>query len=219
MTTTTTTIAVAVRGNQFVSVQAVLYAHLGPTPVALHRTVNRAGWTVTSVACGFAMVHGTTRNKALAAYQRVLIDLGPSAVLARVAAEPVAPSPDSLRPAPTKRPKPKAAPANGGNAVAVAYAVAERAHLTVAERDAVLRALCKSGPNAGRLLAQAPARYKDPLAQAAWNGLQPNPYKIQPSCVLWAAPAERALLDKLVPKNWPVWLDSDAHALVDLGVW
>jgi hypothetical protein len=103
--------------------------------------------------------------------------------------------------------------------VAVAAAIAERAALTTAEHEAVVRALCKAGPNAGRLLAKAPTGYRDPLGQAAWNGLQPNPYKVLTSSILFAGPAEKALLDKLVGKSWPVWLDSDADALVKLGVW
>lgn len=67
----------------------------------------------------------------------------------------------------------------------------------------------------GRLKAKAPA---DDLGKAAWNGLQPNPWKVQfGACFLRGEAAE--ILSHLSRFKWPVWLDSDAKALHDLGVW
>ena len=186
--------------------------------MALHRSINHSGWSLTSVACGFVICRGATKAKAKAAYQHILAHRSPEEVLARINLRAPAPSPDSLAEAHLGKPaKPNAQPR--ASAFAVAAAVAARAALTTDEHRAVFRALCKSGPNAGRLLAKAPTGYRDPLGQAAWNGLQPNPYKVQTSSILFAGAPEKALLNKLLGKSWPVWLDSDADALVSLGVW
>jgi hypothetical protein len=211
-------IAVALHGNQFRAVQAQLVHDLGPTPVALHRSINHSGWSLTSVHCGFVICRGTTKAKAVAHYQHILAHRSPEEVLARIQLRAPAPCPDSLAEAHLGKPR-SSAQQQPSSAVAVAAAIAERAALTTDEHQAVVRALCKAGPNAGRLLAKAPTGYRDPLGQAAWNGLQPNPYKVQTSSILFAGPTEKALLDKLHGKNWPVWLDSDADALVKLGVW
>lgn len=67
----------------------------------------------------------------------------------------------------------------------------------------------------GRLKAKAPA---DDLGKAAWNGLQPNPWKVQfGACFLRGEAAE--ILAHLAKHAWPAWLDSDAKALQDLSVW
>lgn len=67
----------------------------------------------------------------------------------------------------------------------------------------------------GRLKAKAPA---DDIGKAVWNGLQPNPWKVQFSaCFLRGYAGE--ILSHLASYSWPAWLDADAKALQDLGVW
>jgi hypothetical protein len=211
--TKTVKIAVAVHGG-WRQIDAQLVADLGLTPVALHRTINRQGWSLTSVACGFVICRGATKAKALAGYQHILTHRSPEEVLARIQSRPAAPVPDCLRAVEPTAVRPPVI-----SSVDVADAIAARAGLTAEEREAVLRALGKAGAHSGKLRKKAPVGYTDPLGQAAWNGLQPNPYKVQTSSLLFARGPERALLDKLLAKNWPIWLDADADALVKLGVW
>ena len=65
MKNNTVKIAVALHGNQFRAVQAQLVPDLGPTPVALHRSINHSGWSLTSVHCGFVICRGATKAKAV----------------------------------------------------------------------------------------------------------------------------------------------------------
>ena len=66
----------------------------------------------------------------------------------------------------------------------------------------------------GRLKAKAPAEV---WGKAAWNGLQPNAWKIQFSaCFLPFGPA--AFLTRLSRITWPAALDKDLAALRSLGV-
>jgi hypothetical protein len=208
-------ISVAINSQQWRKVQARLIPDLGPTPVALHRSLNRPGWSLTVIECGLVICRGPTQKDCLKNYQTLLTQHSAQEILARVSNAGKAPVSDGLpgyeKKAPTSNPKWKAEN--------VADAIAARAGLDQVERNAVWRALSKIGPNAGRLLKSAPRGYDDPLAQAAWNGIQPNPYKVQATCLLFARGDDKILLNKLLAKSWPVWLDSDASALVDLGVW
>lgn len=94
---------------------------------------------------------------------------------------------------------------------AIASAIAK--HVARPEWDHhILKALSS---RTGRLLAKAPA---EDIGKAVWNGLQPNPWKIQFSaCFLRGYAGE--ILSHLSTFAWPAWLDSDAKALQDLGVW
>jgi hypothetical protein len=66
----------------------------------------------------------------------------------------------------------------------------------------------------GRLKERAPAEV---WGKAAWNGLQPNAWKIQFSaCFLPFGPA--AFLTRLSRITWPAALDKDLAALRSLGV-
>jgi len=208
-------ISVAVHGNQWRKVQARLVPDLGPTPVAVHRTLNRPGWSLTAVLCGQVIARGPTQQACLRNYQTILSKRSPDEILARVSNASLAPAPGGL----DLVEKPQSREPQRWNAAQVADAITARAALTPDEREAVLRALSKAGPNTGRLLKNPPVGYRDALASAAWNGIQPNPYKLQLSCVAFARGPEKVLLEKLLAKSWPVWLDADASALVDLGVW
>jgi hypothetical protein len=208
-------ISVAVNSQQWRKVQARLIPNLGPTPVALHRTLNRPGWSLTATVCGWVICRGPTQQACLQNYRELLTTRSELEILTRVSQVPPAPGPDGLalveKEARNFQPK--------WAAEDVADAITARAGLTPTEREAVLRALSKAGRTVGRLLKNPPVGYRDSLAQAAWNGLQPNPYKIQTGSILFARGEDEILLKKLLAKTWPVWLDTDAAALVDLGVW
>jgi hypothetical protein len=208
-------ISVAVNVGQWRKVQARLIPDIGPTPVALHRTLNRPGWSLTATLCGWVIARGPTQQACLQNYRELLTQRSEQEILARISQAPPAPGPDGLALVEKEARKfqPKWA------AEDVADAIAARAGLDPIERAAVLRALSKAGPTTGRLLKNPPVGYRDSLAQAAWNGIQPNPYKVQASSVLFTRGADEILLKKLLAKSWPVWLDADAAALVDLGVW
>ena len=208
-------ISVAVSAGQWRKVQARPVHGLGPTPIAVHRSVNRAGWSLTSTVCGWVIARGPTQRACLQSYRDILTQRSEKEILDRIAGAGQAPSPANLTQLDKRTPSTKPTRA----AKDVADAIAARASLTPDEREAVLRALSKAGPNTGRLLKNPPTGYRDPLAQAAWNGIQPNPYKVQTSSILFAQGPEEVLLKKLLAKSWPVWLDADAAALVDLGVW
>jgi hypothetical protein len=208
-------ISVALSGQQWRKVQARPVPEIGPTPVALHRSLNRPGWSLTATTCGLVICRGPTQKACLQNYQDLLKRHSAQEILARVSKAGPAPVPGSLAPLENKetRPQPSFSPED------VADAIAARAGLDPVEREAVLKALSKAGPNRGRLLKHAPSKWKDPLPQVAWNAIQPNFFKVQVSSFLFARGPEKVLLEKLLAKSWPVWLDSDAAALVDLGVW
>jgi hypothetical protein len=208
-------ITVAVSAGQWRKVQARLIPDLGPTPVALHRTLNRPGWSLTATLCGWVIARGPTQQACLQNYRELLTQRSEKEILDRIAGAGQAPSPANLTQLDKRTPSTKPTRA----AEDVADAIAARAGLDPVERNAVLRALSKAGPTTGRLLKNPPVGYRDSLAQAAWNGIQPNPYKIQASSILFTRGADEILLKKLLAKSWPVWLDADAAALVDLGVW
>jgi hypothetical protein len=202
----------------------LLCAGSGPGVFALNRAPATRGWRVTAIACGLSVGRGRTQALAvLDAEQRIAAVGGLAAALAAVAAEPAAPPVSGLPFASTH--KPLRSPQEGVAPESVlAGVLAQCPDLDPAEQSAVLRALAGQGRFRGRLLAKCPpstGAAADPLAAAAWLGLQPNPYKISVWRYLIASTAAKALTDKLAraPRGWPVWLDRDADALCKLGVW
>jgi len=87
------------------------------------------------------------------------------------------------------------------------------------EREAVAMAIVSRGKRAGGLKANAPNHYDYPMANAAWNGIQPNYYKMQISNIMFQRENERALFDKLDKVKWPAILDRDMYQLILMGVW
>jgi len=85
--------------------------------------------------------------------------------------------------------------------------------------DAIQRAFYKVGPQKHmRLLKKAPSAMSDPLAFAAWNGLQPNPYKLSiGGCLFLDAEASTFVRD-LSTVKWPASFDKDMSALRGLGL-
>ena len=106
--------------------------------------------------------------------------------------------------------------------ITIAAAIAAACNLSPDERDAVARAIASRGKHAGRLLARCPADWgprRDPLAAAAWLGLQPNPWRIFVGRVILQTEEQTLLFSKLAGRPWPVQLDRDAAALSAAGVW
>jgi len=97
-----------------------------------------------------------------------------------------------------------------------------KVEITQERSDAINRALCGNGRNAGRLLVRCPPSFgkkADPWAVAAWNGLQPNGYKVQFGASMMLNPEQKKFLVELSNFRWPSSLDADMHSLKQLGVW
>lgn len=99
--------------------------------------------------------------------------------------------------------------------------VEKHTELTDNEKNAMRRAFCTRGRNKGQLKAQAPNSYDDPLGNTAWNGMQPNAFKIQMCNMIFTSGNEECnvLRTKLVKLVFPTWLDRDKEALVNMGAW
>jgi hypothetical protein len=206
-TTMKTTIAIATRSG-YVATDAYPLDILG-IPLGVHRIVGKtSGWAVTHVPTGLRVAAGGTRKIAAARAETQLNWMG-AAEFARVSAgSPKAPPADTLKPAASpvrvKAPKP--------DLERILDAIAtDVGTLDDTERQACRAALSST---TGRLKAKAPS---EPMAKAAWNGLQPNAWKVQFSCV-WLDGAAKALLLKLSEHAWPAILDRDLHTLRLMGV-
>ena len=212
---TETEIPVAYSRGQFFKVSAAPIE--GPLDLAIHKSVTGNGWSITSPYCGKVIAKGPTAKAARNALREVLERFGVDRVQFGIDNSPQAPPVEELEPAPAPPAKP---PRIDHNSIGqIVKAIADRAGLNDSETDAVWRALTSKGRNAGRLLSKPPSRQVDELANAAWNGLQPNPWKVQPTTLLFADGAGQDLLNKLVKHAWPSYLDRDAATLKALNVW
>lgn len=92
--------------------------------------------------------------------------------------------------------------------------------LTDEQKAAILRALASRGPRKGYLKAKSPSAFDDQLACAAWQGLQPNAFKLGiMSVMMLRDPAAQKFATDLAEYRFPAWLDYDRHALQTMGVW
>lgn len=211
---TETQTPVAYSRGRFYKVKGVLLK--APVAAVLHRSVTGKGWSVTSPHCGQVIAKGPTKTAAEQALHEVLKQFGVERVQARIQGAPTAPDLETLEAPPTPQ---KVTRVDHSQIGQIVKAIADRAGLTDSEIEAVWRALASNGKHAGRLLAKPPVISVDPLANAAWNGLQPNPWKVQPTAILFANGNAQDLLNKLVKHAWPAFLDRDAAALKALNVW
>lgn len=92
--------------------------------------------------------------------------------------------------------------------------------------DSHLQAISRAFYSKGKhkaicLLKNAPSPSKDPMAYAAWAGIQPNRYKAA-SCIgstlLYLDDEAKQLVLDLRKVQWPMSLDVDSKALSELGV-
>jgi hypothetical protein len=200
-------IAVATH-NGFVATRGYPLEILG-IPLGVHRVIGKSsGWSVTHLGTGCRVATAGTRKAAISAAETRLNNLGPGEFTRVAALSPRAPSAGTLplaaHTARTNAPKP--------DLDRILDAIAT----VVGSLDESERAACRSALSSttGRLKAKAPA---DPMGKAAWNGLQPNAWKVQYGC-MWLDGAAKALLFKLSEQAWPAILDKDLHALRQMGV-
>ena len=92
--------------------------------------------------------------------------------------------------------------------------------LTEDQKAAMLRAIASKGRKKGYLKAKSPSAFDDQMACAAWQGMQPNAYKLSISAVMMLRdPAAKEFATKLSEFRFPAWLDYDRHTLQSMGVW
>lgn len=191
--------------------------------VAVHRDPRRVThWSVSDVATGLRVLGGkscTTRPAALAAAKERILKHGVAAYKRAVENNPAAPDPKTVEPMEVK-PPPPAVRMIDVKALAHKIARVVPGGLEEKEVEAVGRALSRLN---GKLKSKCPSAYSDPMAAAAWQGLQPNTFKVTMGKTFVIRnledPAPRILFDKLFAINWPTVLDKDAEALKEMGVW
>jgi len=92
--------------------------------------------------------------------------------------------------------------------------------LTKKEIEAIKRAISSKGKNKNRLLKKCPSVLKDPMAFAAWQGIQPNAYKLSIAGQIMLQDQKAIVLrNKLVKIAFPSYLDIDKDNLTKLGAW
>ena len=201
-----TKIAVAFN-HSFKSIEAELVGIHG-IPCAVHRSLNKSGWSVSSIERGVALTSkAQSKARAIESCLGSVSFFGVEKTLTQLSKFPLVPAVETLEAyvAPVKE---TTLPADIDGIVKL---IGDRVDLNEGERLAVRNAL---NSRTGRLKAKAPS---DDWSKAAWNGLNPNPWKIQFSaCFLRGEPA--ALLSKLSKHSWPVALDKDLSTLRALGV-
>ena len=203
--------------NGYKAVEADLFEIEG-IAAAVHRSPGKNGFCF-AVSCpvtGLAFAKAATRKGAVELATERIIRAGAWQVQAKLNAANRAPSVQGLEvwQAPVRESAPKA-DVNG---------IVELVSKTVgglndAEKKAVARAL---NSRTGQLKAKSPSAFGDAeerLAAAAWQGLQPNGYKIGIVSVFSLRGEARDLYDRLSKVKWPAAFDKDKLALVNAGVW
>lgn len=185
--------------------------------LAIHRTPGKSGWSVTYPATGYALVskQGTrelARSEALLRLNSYGVEKAVSLLDQHPKAPPVDTLPDYVEP-------PKA-PAHTADIVKLVDLVAKTVGgLSEDEKQAVARAL---NSRTGRLKAKSPSAFGDAaerLACAAWQGLQPNGFKLGTFSIMSLRGEASKLYEKLSAVQWPDAFDKDKSALVAAGVW
>lgn len=192
------------KGNFLIAAETLTVWGLG---LAIHRTPGKPNrWTISDPRTGFALGHGATREKARHELETRIEKTGNQKVFDLLAKQPAVTASEIEWSEPAKA-------ETTVDVSEIAAAIAERAGVPV---RLVERVLATKGKNAGRLLARCPSEDE---ASALWTAIQPNPWKVSVGRVLFLRGEARALFERVSALKWPVWLDSDASALVELGVW
>lgn len=163
-------------------------------------------WAGTHIGTGLAAVTRAGSIRECIASTRSAVDNNEQAFQRALQGLPAAPPPEGLPPAEPRLPEPRI------DIEPVVLAIVEvLGECSPEEISGIRSALSRK---TGRLKERAPS---DPWGKAAWNGLQPNAWKIQFSaCFLPPAPA--AFLTRLSRHTWPAALDRDLFTLRSLGV-
>lgn len=176
-------------------------------------------WSVSDPVSGLALARSSTKAGAVNLAHERITRAGAWQVKAKLNAENRAPSVDTLEVwTPPTAPEKPAKP----DITKIVELIAERVGgLTPEEQEAVRFAL---NSRTGQLKAKSPSAFgdaKERLACAAWQGLQPNGFKLglistQAVCCVQSS---KALWEKLSAVRWPAAFDKDKAALVAAGVW
>lgn len=203
-------------GTGFKAIEAEPVTVLG-LDLAIHKTPGKSGWSITYPRSGCALAskqpsREMAKAEVVARLQSYGFDRAVSILDKQPAAPPVDTLPDYVTPV-----KVKTAPVDVAKIVDLVGRMV--GGLSDAEKQAVSSAL---NSRTGRLLAKAPSAFgseAEQLASAAWNGLQPNGYKLKTFSIFTFRGEALALFDKLSKVRWPDAFDKDKSALVAAGVW
>lgn len=189
-------------------VSALIVTHPNPTigSVGIHKSLpgSASTWSATHVRSGLRITRGDTRKSLV---EEMTTREFTESQLAIVAAAADAPEMEETTP-----PAPHKEARKSVGLDPIVDAVASLVELNDQERKAVRDALSS---RSGRLKASAPV---EPWAKAAWNAMQPNPWKFQVASVMFLPDGPRAFHDRLAKFKWPVALDKDLETLKRLGV-
>ena len=210
------TILIAVRTADGYKATEAAPVHVAGLDLAIHPTLNKPDlWSITDPGTGLALqARSKTKGAAITDLARKIENNGVDKVRTMLSTYPLAPAPETLprfeQPAPPVEEK--------ADTARVAELIGKVADLAPEEVVAVSRALSS---RSGRLKAKSPSAFdKDGgLACAAWQGLQPNGYKVSVFSVMTLRGPARELYEKLSARQWPAELDKDMSALVAAGVW
>lgn len=97
--------------------------------------------------------------------------------------------------------------------------ITETTTLRFGEKEAITAAFSTKGRTKGYLLRTLPNSTKGELCRAAWLGLQPNAFKVNPYSVMSLTAGPRILYDKLSKFKFPAELDWDRSQLTKMEVW
>ena len=188
-----------------ITVPATIIVHPNPAigEVGIHKTVGGRDWSITHVRTGRRFLSRPTRKAAIAWAEEFNLTEGQIEILKGTESAPPLEEANPL-PKPESKPRP--------DIDAIVDAVNQVVTLSDRERKAVRDALSS---RSGKLKANAPV---ESWAKAAWNGLQPNPWKIQIGALMLLPKEERSLCNRLSEHAWPVALDKDIEALTRMGV-
>lgn len=180
-----------------------------------HKSLKKpSGWTASCGRSGYALAHGTSKKDVTNAVQRIIDQHGIERFRRVLEAAPAAPPVDGLPEA--VLPQPKRAVWSLSDLDRLVSAIEDR--VGGLDRDERIAVAAAFTVRHGRLKAQAPNSYDEALANAAWNGLQPNTFKVQYTSCFHKGKALDLLL-KLSKFTWPAAFDKDRAALESLGVW
>lgn len=171
---------------------------------------------VTDPATGLALARASTKAAAISLAHDRIARNGADKVRDLLASKEAAPPVEDL---PVWTAPERNAPAKADVENIVALISKTVGGLTDREKTAVSRAL---NSRTGQLKAKSPSAFGDAdeaLAAAAWQGIQPNGYKVGIVSVFSLRGEARDLYDKLSKVQWPTTFDKDKLALVSAGVW
>ena len=200
----------------------LLTLQAGDTSMDFVLTLNSKGkYThLTHYASGRICVHGVkTVKSAQAALDSLLtrINGGVEHFLERIEGAPILNTSHTEYRKPARKPAP---PVDMHRKVKLMVLLAEQnIELSELELEALDKCFGKRGDYAGYLTKSAPNSFKFPLANAIYNAITPNVFKMQVGNLMMMSKDVRPTYDKLSGFKYPVWLDKDREQLTKMGAW